>query len=78
VNQALQPGYTVQNRRIIELTNSARPMFYSDKLGRDWGSPSGGWVEEREKATVMEEYKAQDLLYTALVHVAPFCRVVAP
>ena len=71
-------GHTAQNGRIIELTNSAQPQFFCEKIGRDYGSPTGGWTQERDKATVMPEARAQALMDGALHSVAPFCRVVAP
>lgn len=71
-------GHTVQNGRIIELTNAAQPMFFSEKVGRDYGSPAGGWTEHRSEATRMPEQRAQHLLDGALANVAPYCRVVTP
>lgn len=62
--------------KLIELTNSMQPMFYSQKVGRDYGSPSGGWTAERDQATRMEEADAEALLEGAQAMVAPFCRVV--
>jgi hypothetical protein len=62
--------------KIIELSDSARPMYYSQKIGRDYGSPTGGWTEERDKATAMEEADAEALLAGPHAMVAPFCKVV--
>lgn len=71
-------GHTAQSGRIIEDTNSPQPQFFSEKIGRDYGSPTGGWTEHRDQATVMDEAKANALLAGALANVAPYCRVVAP
>lgn len=71
-------GHTAQSGRIIEDTNSPQPQFFSEKLGRDYGSPLGGWTIHREQATVMDEAKANALLGGALATVAPYCRVVSP
>jgi hypothetical protein len=71
------PGHTAQSGRIIERTNSAQPMYFSEKIGRDYGNPGGGWTEHRDQATVMDAAKAQRLMETALVQMAPYCQVVA-
>lgn len=71
-------GHTVQNGRIIEDYSGPEPQFFSEKIGRDYGSPVGGWTIHREQATVMDEAKANTLLEGALHTVAPYCRVVAP
>jgi hypothetical protein len=65
-----QPGH------IIERSGDAMPSYFSRKIGRDFGQPNGGWTAERDKATVMSEHEAQQLLDSALAHVAPFCKVV--
>jgi hypothetical protein len=66
-----QPGH------IIERSGDATPSYFSRKIGRDFGQPHGGWTSEREQATIFETTQETDeLLESALAHVAPFCRVV--
>ena len=77
MNDDTLPGHTDQSGRIIEMMNSAQPMFFSEKVGRDNGSPAGGWSKDRDDATVMDESQATRLLETSLLSVAPFCQVVA-
>lgn len=76
MNDTQNPGHTAQSGRIIEMTNSVQPMFFSEKLGRDYGSPTGGWTEHRGQATVMDEAKALALMDGALSQTAHSCRVV--
>ena len=71
-------GPTAQSGRIIELTNSVRPMYWCSQIGRDFGSPAGGWTEERAKATVLEQDVAEEMLRTSLLMLAPYCLVVLP
>lgn len=78
MNDTQAPANTAQSGRIIEDTNSPQPQFFSEKIGRDFGSPVGGWTIHRDQATVMNEARANALLEGALHTVAPYCRVVAP
>lgn len=78
MNDTQAPANTAQSGRIIEDTASPQPQFFSEKIGRDFGSPTGGWTVHRDQATVMDEAKATALLAGALATVAPYCRVVAP
>lgn len=74
--QKPQTGHTVQNGRIIEMLSSAQPMYFSEKLGRDFGQPTGGWTAERDQATVMTEQKATQLVEGPLALSGQFCKVV--
>lgn len=63
---------------IIERLDGARPVWLCEKLGRDWGAGRfGGWTDEREKATVYKRGEAEEHLAGALMHMAPYCKVVA-
>ena len=76
MNQETDPGHNVQPGRIIEAINMAQPSYFSEKIGRDFGSPMGGWSPEREDATVMTEARAQQLLDGPLATFAANARVV--
>lgn len=72
VNPEADRGY------VIEMTGSAQTQYLSEKIGRDFGSPYGGWTTDIEKATVYAKHAdAQVLFDTAMIGVAPFCKVVA-
>lgn len=77
MNDEAQPGHTAQSDRIIELTNSAQPMWFSEKLGRDYGQPGGGWTPHQHEATRLTQEAADRILSTSQLMVAPFCKVVA-
>ena len=62
---------------LIERSGDVLPAYLSEKVGRDYGSPFGGWVNEKERATVYETVDfAQSLIDGPLNHVGPHCRVV--
>jgi hypothetical protein len=62
---------------VIEMTGSAQPQYLSEKIGRNFGSPYGGWTPDINEATVYETAaEAEALFDKALVGVAPFCKVV--
>jgi hypothetical protein len=63
---------------VIEMTGSAQPQYLSEQIGRNFGSPYGGWTADINEATVYgSEDEARALFDKALVGVAPFCKVVA-
>lgn len=63
---------------IIERSGDARTSYLSEKIGRDFGAPFGGWTPERDEATTYERAEqAQAVIDGPLGHVAPFCKVVA-
>lgn len=63
---------------LIERVDGARPVWLSEKLGRDWGAGRyGGWADDRSQATVYTTSEAERLLEHPLMHVAPYCKVVA-
>jgi hypothetical protein len=77
VTESTIPGHTAQSGRvIIERADSARPMYFSQKIGRDYASPAGGWTEHQNEATVMDRAKAEKMLEGALMLSAPYCKVV--
>jgi len=61
---------------VIEQGISAGVTYLSEKLGRDFGSPLGGWTAHREEATHFSREKAEHLLAGPLAHVSPNCRLV--
>jgi hypothetical protein len=62
---------------LIERSGDALPAYLSVKVGRDYGSPYGGWVTEKDRATVYDTTEeAQRIIDGPLTHIAPFCRVV--
>lgn len=63
-------------RFLIERDGDALPSFLSEKIGRDFGSPFGGWTNDPEQATHYTESRAREILLGPLSHVAPFCKVV--
>lgn len=65
-----QPGH------VIERTDSPQPLYFSEKIGRDFAQPNGGWTGERDKATVMAAEVAEERLRTSLAQLAPSCKVV--
>lgn len=67
---------TDQSGHVIERTDEGLQCFFSEKIGRDFGSPTGGWTQDRKEATVMTITKAESLLTHGLQHVAPYCKVV--
>lgn len=66
-----QPGH------IIERFDNGLPTYFSEKIGRDFGQPAGGWASERDQATLFTETEAEHLLEHGLSNMAPFCKVVA-
>jgi hypothetical protein len=68
--QAINDGH------IIERSGDAQPTYLSEKIGRDFGSPYGGWTTDREQATVYELADAMELMERPLANIAPFCKVV--
>ena len=72
MTEEAQPGHTDTSGRIIESLSGPQPQYFSEKIGRDYGSPSGGWTPDRTQATVMTQEKAQHLLEGAL---APFAHM---
>lgn len=71
-----QAAHNDQPGHIIERSGDALPVYFSEKIGRDFGSPNGGWTGERDQATAYTEEQAHALLVGALQHVAPNCKVV--
>ncbi|AIY40178.1 hypothetical protein LT85_1020 [Collimonas arenae] len=69
--QAINDGH------IIERLESGLPVYFSVKIGRDFGQPAGGWTDDRTVATVYKESDALNLLSNGLASLAPFCKVVA-
>ena len=67
---------TTSDGHVIERLDSAPPLFFSRKIGRDFGQPNGGWTGERDLATVMTIQEADQLLESGLANDAPFCKVV--
>jgi len=61
---------------VIEMSGSAVPQYLSEKIGRNFGSPYGGWTADINEATEYEKEAAEALFDKALVHVAPFCKVI--
>lgn len=63
---------------LIERSGDAQPMYLSEKIGLDFGTPFGGWTPDPAEATPYESAeKAQSIIDGPLGHVAPFCKVVA-
>lgn len=56
------PGADDTADRIIERTDHAPPVYFSRQVGRDIGSPVGGWTPERAKATRLTKAEAKALL----------------
>ncbi|MGH7195006.1 MAG: hypothetical protein ACREJM_15950 [Candidatus Saccharimonadales bacterium] len=67
----VQPGH------VIERSGDALPSYFSAKIGRDFGSPMGGWTGDINAASVLTEEAANAMLDGPLGSVAPFCKVVA-
>ncbi len=67
---------TLSQGHIIERSGDAQPSYLSEKIGRDFAAPFGGWTTERDKATVYMPEAAEAVLAGPLAHVAPFCKVV--
>jgi hypothetical protein len=65
-----QPGH------VIERMDSVPKLYYSAEVGRSLASPTGGWSQEFEQASLMTEAAANHLLDTVLIHQAPSCKVV--
>lgn len=62
---------------IIERSDGPRKTYLSEKIGRDFAAGRyGGWADEREKATVYTQEEADKILSGALMHIAPYCKVV--
>jgi tetrahydromethanopterin S-methyltransferase subunit G len=61
---------------VIEMTGSAQTQYLSEKIGRDFGSPYGGWTTDIEKATLYTKAEGDTLLECVMHGVAPFCKVV--
>ena len=66
-----QPGH------VIERVDEGQPVYFSEKIGRDYAQPNGGWTTDKSVATVMTEAEANDRLEKGLAPRAPFCKVVA-
>lgn len=60
---------------LIERIDGAAPSYLSEKIGRDFGSPLGGWTADRASATPYSSEKAEQLLAGPLAHIAPHCKV---
>lgn len=62
---------------VIEMSGSAQPQYLSEKIGRNFGSPYGGWSADINEATVYPTRETAEALFdNALVHCAPFCKVI--
>jgi hypothetical protein len=62
---------------VIEMTGSAQTQYLSEKIGRNFGSPYGGWTTDINEATVYETAEQACALFEKpLAGVAPFCKVV--
>lgn len=61
---------------IIERIDGAQALFFSRKVGRDFGQPTGGWSTDRSVATRMPPGEADDLLEGVLAPMATSCKVV--
>jgi hypothetical protein len=64
-------------RHFIERLGDPLPSYLSEKIGRDYGHPYGGWTSDIEQATVYEKEAAEKLLSGPMAYMAPFCKVVA-
>lgn len=71
-----QDAHNDQLGHIIERSGDAQPTYLSEKIGRDFGSPYGGWTTDREQATVYVMQDALELMERPLANMAPFCKVV--
>lgn len=60
---------------VIERTDTPQPLYYSEKIARDFGS-SVGWSADREGATVLSRADAEARLKSALTSDAPNCKMV--
>lgn len=60
---------------LIERIDSAG-LFFSEKLGRDWGNPAGGWSPDRAQATRFATHEDANDRVNLLGHMAPQVRVV--
>ena len=64
------PGYVVQ------MIDAGMPAWFSCKVGRDFGSPGGGWSQDPSEALKFHsEHDAKEFIITFLRHQAPFCDV---
>lgn len=63
---------------VIEMTGGAQSQYLSEQIGRNFGSPYGGWTTDIEQATVYATAEEAEALFeNALSGLAPFCKVVA-
>ena len=61
----------------IKRNDVAGDLYFTFKVGRDFGSPLGGWTTEAQKALQFaREHDAQSMLDVVLPYNAPFCDVV--
>jgi hypothetical protein len=59
------------------MTGSAQPQYLSERIGRNYGCPYGGWVSDINEATVYKTRDQAEALFEGpLVGVAPFCKVI--
>jgi hypothetical protein len=68
---------TAQPAHVIQRTDTPSPIYFSEKIGRDFGQPSGGWTDDVKLATQMTQEQADHRLETGLASMAPHCKVVA-
>lgn len=61
---------------ILERLDGARPLFLSQKLGRDFGQPMGAWTPDRAAATRMDASQAEDVLQGIPPDEALVCKAV--
>lgn len=69
-------AHTDQIGHVIARVDEGQPVYFSEKIGRDFGQPSGGWTTDKDKATVMTKAEAEGRLEKGLAPLAPFCKVV--
>lgn len=71
-----EQAHNAQPGHVIERTDSAQPMYFSEKIARDFGAGTAGWSADRADATVMSVAEADERLNGPLSTIAQSCRVV--
>lgn len=60
---------TQQEGHLIEMNDGAQPAYFSARVGRDQGSPGGGWTSDKGKALAFaRSIDALNFIRTFLPH----------
>lgn len=71
------PTLTDQNGWIVEKVVDGLPSYFSPRVGRNLGNPSGGWSSDPAEALrFAREQDVSEFLATFVQHEAPFCKPV--